>query len=72
MLLNIAFENFIFYSIFGSYPDLKPQTVLNAHPANCICIKFDPHGKYFAVGSADAVVSVWDATEFLCVRTLTR
>ena len=43
--------------------------VLQAHPANCICIEFDPTGKYFAVGSADALVSLWDVNELACVRT---
>ncbi|XP_067656853.1 THO complex subunit 3-like [Haliotis asinina] len=55
-----------------SYPDLKLQHVLNAHPANCICIEFDPTGTYFATGSADALVSLWDAVEFVCVRTFYR
>ena len=43
--------------------------VLQAHTANCICIEFDPTGKYFAVGSADALVSLWDVNELACVRT---
>ncbi|XP_072042057.1 THO complex subunit 3-like isoform X2 [Amphiura filiformis] len=55
-----------------SYPELKQLHVLNAHPANCICIKFDPSGKYFATGSADALVSLWDVEEFVCVRTFSR
>ncbi|XP_074642173.1 THO complex subunit 3-like [Tubulanus polymorphus] len=55
-----------------NYPDLKLQYVLNAHPANCICIEFDPKGKYFATGSADALVSLWDMNELVCVRTLSR
>jgi THO complex subunit 3 len=55
-----------------SYPDLKQQYVLSAHPANCICIEFDPVGRYFATGSADALVSLWDVRELVCVRTLSR
>uniref|UniRef100_K1RW24 THO complex subunit 3 n=1 Tax=Magallana gigas TaxID=29159 RepID=K1RW24_MAGGI len=55
-----------------SYPDLKLQHTLNAHPANCICIEFDPKGKYFATGSADALVSIWDIAELACIRTLSR
>ncbi|XP_052772137.1 THO complex subunit 3-like [Mya arenaria] len=55
-----------------SYPDAKPQTVLNGHPANCICIEMDPKGVYFAAGSADALVSIWDAKELACVRTISR
>jgi len=55
-----------------SYPDLKLIHTLNAHPANCICIKFDPKGRYFATGSADALVSLWDLEELACVRTFSR
>ncbi|XP_053200655.1 THO complex subunit 3-like [Panonychus citri] len=55
-----------------SYPDLQPQIVLNAHPANCICIEFDSTGKYFAVGSADTMVSLWDANHLVCLRTISR
>ncbi|PNJ78051.1 THOC3 isoform 6, partial [Pongo abelii] len=45
---------------------------INAHPSNCICIKFDPMGKYFATGSADALVSLWDVDELVCVRCFSR
>ncbi|PVD30873.1 hypothetical protein C0Q70_10148 [Pomacea canaliculata] len=55
-----------------SYPELKLQHVLNAHPANCICIEFDPTGHYFATGSADALVSLWDLYDLVCVRTFAR
>jgi len=53
------------------YPELKNSTsrTLQAHTANIYCIEFDPTGKYFAVGSADALVSLWDLTEFVCMRT---
>lgn len=52
-----------------SYPEMELEHVLQAHPANCICIEFDPTGNYFAVGSADALVSLWDVNELACVRT---
>lgn len=55
-----------------SYPELQLQTVLNAHPANCICIEFDPTGRYFATGSVDALVSLWDVQELACLRTFSR
>ena len=45
---------------------------LNAHTANCYCIEFDPKGEYFAVGSADAMVSVWHTAELVCVKTCAR
>uniref|UniRef100_A0A8B9PVM4 THO complex subunit 3 n=1 Tax=Apteryx owenii TaxID=8824 RepID=A0A8B9PVM4_APTOW len=56
----------------GAYPELKPIQSINAHPSNCICIKFDPMGKYFATGSADALVSLWDVDELVCVRCFSR
>lgn len=55
-----------------SYPHLTSLMVLKAHPATCICIEFDPTGKYFAVGSADALVSIWDANHLACLRTMSR
>ena len=45
---------------------------MKLHTANCICLKFDPTGRYFAVGAADACVSIVDANDFICVRTLGR
>lgn len=56
----------------ASYPELKPIQSINAHPSNCICIKFDPTGKYFATGSADALVSLWNVEELVCVRCFSR
>lgn len=55
-----------------SYPNLELQQVLRAHTATCICIDFDPTGRYFCIGSADALVSVWDADELACLRVLSR
>ncbi len=34
--------------------------MFQCHPANCICIEFSKCGKYFATGSADSLVSIWD------------
>ncbi len=55
-----------------AYPSMQLAAVLQAHPGNCICIEFDPTGRYFAVGSADALVSLWDVDELACVRTFAR
>lgn len=55
-----------------SYPELKPVQSINAHPSNCIGIKFDPMGNYFTTGNADALVSVWDVDELVCVRCFSR
>jgi len=39
--------------------ELIPIRTIHAHTANTYCIEFDPLNKYFAVGSADAVVTLW-------------
>ena len=54
------------------YPEMELEHVLQAHSGNCICIEFDKTGKYFAVGSADALVSLWDVQSLACVRTFAR
>ncbi|KAJ0102184.1 hypothetical protein Patl1_03696 [Pistacia atlantica] len=55
-----------------SYPSLRPLDTVMAHTAGCYCIAIDPMGRYFAVGSADSLVSLWDISEMLCVRTFTK
>lgn len=55
-----------------SYPEWKLVKAIQAHPANCICIEFDPTNHYFAIGSADALVSLWKLKDMVCVRTLSR
>lgn len=58
--------------IILSYPELEQQQIIKAHPGTCICIDFDLQGKYFAVGSADALVSLWDVENLACIRTFSR
>ncbi|KAK9499941.1 hypothetical protein O3M35_002875 [Rhynocoris fuscipes] len=55
-----------------SFPDLKLLHVAKAHPGTCICIEMDPKGRYFATGSADALVSLWDVKHIACVRVFSR
>ncbi|RUS22342.1 WD40-repeat-containing domain protein [Jimgerdemannia flammicorona] len=51
------------------YPSLELLHTLEAHTANCYCLEVDPRGRYLATGSADAIVSLWDLEEWVCVRT---
>ncbi|XP_042037664.1 THO complex subunit 3-like isoform X2 [Salvia splendens] len=55
-----------------AYPSLRAVGTLMAHTAGCYCIAIDPAGRYFAVGSADSLVSLWDIKEMLCVRTFAK
>ena len=60
------------------YPEMlkagetSPVHTLQAHSANCYCIEFDPQGERFAIGGADALVTVWDAKELAPVGTCSR
>lgn len=65
--------NFVHFSQTNcSFPDLIQRHVVKAHPGTCICIEFAPSGHYFAVGSADASVSLWDLEDLACVQTYNR
>mgnify|MGYP001791688125 CR=1 FL=1 len=55
-----------------SYPDMKLLYTQPAHSSNCICIEFDRSGQYFATGSADALMSLWDTSELCCLMTFSR
>jgi len=77
--LSWNLESDLFYITNGqgfievlSWPELEVQHIVQAHPGNCICIEFSKCGKYFATGSADALVSVWDAHELACIKTFSR
>jgi len=49
-----------------------PAATLTGHTANCYCLEFSPSGERFAVGGADALVSLWDVKELACVATFAR
>lgn len=56
-----------------AFPSLESTSSLTGHTSNCYCIDLEPsHRRLFAVGGADAVVSIWDATEMACIRTICR
>jgi len=57
--------------------DFKRESVsilksIPAHTGHCYCMDVDPNGRYIAVGSADAMVSVWDLEDLMCVQTFSR
>ncbi|EPZ32754.1 WD40 repeat-like protein [Rozella allomycis CSF55] len=54
-----------------SYPELNVVYTINAHTSNCYCLKFDPKHRYLAVGSADALASLWELDTLTCLKTFT-
>lgn len=55
-----------------SYPDLQTLLVIDAFASPCVCIRFDPTGNHFAVGSNDAIASVWDTENLACTQAIER
>ena len=55
-----------------SYPSWEALHCLVAHTAGNYCLDISPGGGLLAVGSGDALVSLWDVGELCCVRTLAR
>lgn len=52
------------------YPSFENALTLNAHTSACYAISISPSGEYLAAGGGDALVSLWDTQEWICVRTL--
>ncbi|KAI9030423.1 WD40-repeat-containing domain protein [Hyaloraphidium curvatum] len=73
---NLAGTHFIITTGLGTvrildWPTLTPAHTMNAHTASIYCFELDSRGRYLALGSADAIVSVWDTEDFVCIRTFT-
>ena len=60
------------YAVMSSTGSATPVRRVTAHTANCYCIEFDSTGTRFAVGSADALVCLWDFQELACIRTFSK
>ena len=52
------------------FPSLKPSHSVDAHASAALCLELDPRGVHLAVGGSDAVVGIWDTSDWICVRTL--
>lgn len=53
------------------WPSLQQLPSLTASMANVMCIEIDPKGRYFATGSGDSLVGIWDSKELVCLRVWT-
>jgi len=54
------------------FPNFEKVHHLEAHTGHCYCLDFDPLGRYLATGGADALVTIWDLDELVCIRNLAR
>lgn len=53
------------------YPSMAPLHTLNAHTSACSTIDYSPNGDYIAIGGSDALITLWDTTDWICQRSLT-
>lgn len=55
--------------------DLKRKRTIQAHPQLSACQAIDislQNERYLAVGGTDAVTSIWDLSDMICIQTLNR
>ena len=52
------------------YPPFTTLHTLSAHTSACTSLAYSPSGKYLAVGGSDALISLWDTTDWVCKRTV--
>ncbi|KAL7276357.1 hypothetical protein RUND412_000660 [Rhizina undulata] len=58
--------------VLREWPSLEHVYTTQAHSSSAHCLELDPRGAHLAVGGSDAVVSIWDPTDWVCERTLTK
>ncbi|KAL9071280.1 MAG: hypothetical protein Q9161_004296 [Pseudevernia consocians] len=55
----------------SSYPSLQTLHTLHAHTSSCLSLALSPTSRYLAIGGSDALISLYDTTDWVCKRTLT-
>ncbi|MCJ1294032.1 hypothetical protein MMC34_005589 [Xylographa carneopallida] len=56
--------------VIATYPTLTPLHTLYAHTSSCSTLALSPSGRYLATGGSDALITLWDTTDWVCRRTL--
>lgn len=55
-----------------SWPTMEEYLQLQVHADRCYCLEFDTSGRYFALGGADSVISLWETEYMICTWTVDR
>lgn len=55
-----------------TWPELKPAMTIQAHPSSLLSLRFSPTGQKMAVGSNDALATIWDVENLVCLRAINR
>ncbi|SLM38176.1 WD40/YVTN repeat-like-containing domain [Lasallia pustulata] len=51
-------------------PTLQTQHTLPAHTSSILSLSLSPSGRHLALGGSDALISLWDTTDWVCRHTL--
>jgi len=46
--------------------------MLAGHTSSCVTAEMQPTGRYLATGGTDSIIALWDTTDWICQRTITR
>jgi THO complex subunit 3 len=55
----------------ATYPSLQTIHTLHAHTSSCFSLALSPTARYLAIGGSDALISLYDTTDWVCKRSLT-
>jgi THO complex subunit 3 len=71
-----------------SYPDFEPvfrfdylansehgkgeEFMLTGHTSSCVAAELQPNGRYLATGGTDSIIALWDTTDWICQRTISK
>lgn len=66
-----------------SYPGFEPvmtqlhgsekhEFMLNGHTSSCLTAEMQPTARYLATGGSDSIIALWDTSDWVCQRTLTK
>ncbi|TFK25966.1 WD40 repeat-like protein [Coprinopsis marcescibilis] len=53
-----------------NYPSWNSQENPAAHVGGCVALALDPRGIYLASGGSDAIVNLFDVSDWVCARTI--
>jgi len=54
------------------YPSMETLHTFTPHTTACYSIEVSPSASYVATGGSDALITLWDTTDWVCRRTFDR
>src|ERR1700761_8520579 len=57
---------------YSTGPDQSNEFMLKGHTSSCLTTEMSPTGRYLATGGSDSIIALWDTTDWICQRTVSR